>query len=77
MGKKGGTIGPICPPGQMYDPLAGRCVSKPDAPEGYFPKKKEKLFKGAGKEIMQPLKKNTGGKISKYYKGGGNVITGR
>tara|TARA_R100000963_G_scaffold35016_1_gene31021 strand:- start:5569 stop:5778 length:210 start_codon:yes stop_codon:yes gene_type:complete len=23
------------------------------------------------------VKKNTGGKISKYYKGGGNVITGR
>ena len=42
MTKKGGTVGPICPPGQMYDPLAGKCMPKPNAPEGYFPKKKKK-----------------------------------
>ena len=68
MTKKGGTVGPICPPGQMYDPLAGKCMPKPNAPEGYFPKKKKKLFKGAGKEIMQPAKR---------YKEGGYVIAGR
>ena len=28
-------------------------------------------------EISHSRRKNKGGKISKYYKGGGNVITGR
>lgn len=56
MTKKGGTVGPICPPGQMYDPLAGKCMPKPNAPEGYFPKKKKKLFKGAGKKLCSLLK---------------------
>tara|TARA_X000000368_G_scaffold319380_1_gene256583 strand:- start:5994 stop:6191 length:198 start_codon:yes stop_codon:yes gene_type:complete len=64
MTKKGGTVGPICPPGQMYDPLAGKCMPKPKAS-----KPKKKLFKGAGKEIMQPY--------AKKYKDGGYVITGR
>ena len=37
-----------------------------------------KLARKKEKDFIRNFKfKNTGGKISKYYKGGGNVITGR
>jgi len=45
---------------------------------GYMMINGKKVYTGRNwGKMYVPTLKNTGGKISKYYKGGGNVITGR
>ncbi len=61
------TTKSVCPAGQQYDVAKGYCVPIP----GF---KKRELTNNIR---ITGTKYATGGKVSSYYKKGGNVITGR